>query len=356
MTSFLFALACTDSKDGQRDSNQPFFGDDGGGETEADADTDSDSDTDADTDSDSDADTDTKPYDCKGTKVPSAPLDSRMITGTLTAEDIAIDNDGYIIGSDRLILYRSDIDGHLDIILPEANNPQALVVLQDGDIYMEEESHFGLVRISPSGDFHTVSTDYYIPYGDAAPDGTVYFSALPNGTITGKDPSYLLRVDPSSDEVEEIMEWKEDYPWGISFNEDHTALYVSVVQDWDAYMSKASRIFTVPLDDDGYVAGDPELYVTLDEGAITTEGLAVDACGNLYVSLAARLFRVPKGGGSYELVWEASSIGLLGRAAAGLEFGRGGAGGTDPLKLYASDPYGKEAVEIDAGIGGNLPW
>jgi hypothetical protein len=63
----------------------------------------------------------------------------------------------------------------------------------------------------------------------------------------------------------------------------------------------------------------------------------------------------PEGRGSYELVWDASSLDLKDRAVGGLEFGRGGAGGTEPYKLCASNPA-KEAVEIDVGIGANLPW
>jgi hypothetical protein len=87
-----------------------------------------------------------------------------------------------------------------------------------------------------------------------------------------------------------------------------------------------------------------------------TEGLAVDLCGNLYVSLSSRIFRVAKGGGAYELVWDSADLGLAGRAASGLQFGRGGEGGTDREKLYAGCPYAKEAVEIDVGIGSVLPW
>jgi sugar lactone lactonase YvrE len=228
-------------------------------------------------------------------------------------------------------------------------------VLPNDDILMYNENG-ELVKITADKDEYTVYAPTYLPYGAANPDGIVY-ATFPNfwkGKSDGK--SHIVRIDPSTYSYEEILDWEDDFPWGITFNEDHTALYVSVVQNFDAWMEEASRIWKVQLDPDGYPAGDPELYVTLDEGAIMTEGLAVDQCGNLYVSLSSRIFRVAKGGKSYELLWDSADLGLEGRAASGLQFGRGGEGGTDPLKLYAGCPYAKEAVEIDVGIGTILPW
>jgi sugar lactone lactonase YvrE len=358
MIAFLLALACSDPDGGQRDSKQNYFGDDGGGsgggESDADTDTDADSDSDADSDADSDSDTDTTPtFDCKGKKVPAPPLDWRVVTNSATSEDLAIDNDGYIVGSDRANLYKADTFGNVEMIFPNVVNPQLLEVLPNDDILMYNENG-ELVKLTADGDEYGVYSVTYLPFGDVNPDGIVY-ATFPNfwkGHSDGK--SHIVRIDPSTDDYEEILTWDDDYPWGITFNEDHTALYVSVVQNFDAGMTKASKVYKVALGADGYPSGDPELYVTIDDGAIMTEGLAVDECGNLYVSLSTRIFRVSKGATAVEQVWAAADPTY--RAASGLEFGRGGKGGTDRQKLYVGNPYANEAVEIDVGVGSVLPW
>jgi len=363
MIVLVLALACADPNGGQRDSRQNYFGDDGGGgggESDSDADTDSDADSDtdsdADADTDADSDTDTTPsFDCKGKKVPAPPFDSRVVPNSATSEDLAIDNDGYIVGSDRANLYKADTSGNAELIFPNVLNPQLLEVLPNDDILMYNENG-ELVKIEADGDEYTVYSVTYLPFGDVTSDGIVY-ATFPNfwaGHSDGK--SHIVRIDPTTDDYEEILTWDYDYPWGIAFNEDRTALYVSVVQSFDAGMTKASQVFEVALDKDGYPAGDPELYVTIDEGAIMTEGLAVDECGNLYVSLSTRIFRVSKGAKAVEQIWDAADLGLKYRAASGLQFGRGGEGGTGRQMLYTGNPYAKEAVEIDVGVGAVLPW
>jgi hypothetical protein len=152
------------------------------------------------------------------------------------------------------------------------------------------------------------------------------------------------------------MVWEDDYPWGITFNEDYTALYVSVVQGFDAYMTEPSRIYKLKLDDAGDLDGDPELFVEFEGETSWTEGLAADVCGNVYASLGTKVVRISKDGKTIDVIWESDSGTHWGRAISGLAFGRKGEGGTDPLKLYASNPYGKYAFEIDAGVYGKAGW
>jgi hypothetical protein len=354
----LFGLACSpDPGQGSGDSGRtgPYFSDetDADADSDTDSDGDSDSDTDSDTDGDTDADSDTAPdFDCKG-GLPPAPYDSRAIDGSATAEDLDIDNDGFIIGSDRLNLYRSNADGDLDMILPNVGNPQAIVVLPSGDIVLHEEAN-KVELVTPAGDRSTIATDLYLPYADATAAGLIYASSP--GYNPG-DPYAIVRIDPPSKTVEQILEWEDDWPWGITFNEDYTALYVSVVQGFDAYMDGPSRIYKVPLDEDGDADGEPELFVEFGGDSQWTEGLAVDVCGNVYVSLGRKIVRVSKDGDTVEDIWEYDDDPtFFGRAISGLAFGRKGKGGTDPLKLYASNPYGKYAMEIDVGVYGKAGW
>jgi hypothetical protein len=237
------------------------------------------------------------------------------------------------------------------MLMPNVGNPQAMIVLPNDDIVIYQETG-QLERLSADGDRSTVLTGYYIPYGDVNADGIIYASVY----WGPGNQSYIVKIDVETEDVDELMEWDDDFPWGITFNEDYTALYVSVVQGFDAYMTKPSRIYKLQLDDEGDLDGEPEIFAEFDEHTGWTEGLAVDVCGNVYVSLGTKIARVPKEGGEdIEIIWDSEGSGW-GRAISGLAFGREGEGGTDPLKLYASNPYGKSAFEIDAGVYGKAGW
>ncbi len=346
------ALACTPTGSDAPSNEQYFPTGESDVDTDADSDTDSDSDSDSDTDSDSDADSDADgdtDFDC--TSLPtSLPYESREIDGSATAEDLDIDNDGFVIGSDRLNMYRSNAGGDLDMILPNVGNPQAIIVLPSDDIVFYSETG-ELERLDPDGERYVVTTGIYMPYGDATADGMVYGSSYQ----THKFGNHIVRIDPFENEVEEILDWEDDYPWGITFNEDYTALYVSPIQGFDGFIKGPTRIWKVNLDGDGYVDGDPELFVEFTGETSWTEGLAVDVCGNVYASLGKKIARISKDGKTIDEIWVDDSD-FVGRAISGLAFGRKGKGGTDPLKLYASNPYGKYAIEIDVGVPGKSGW
>jgi hypothetical protein len=319
-------------------------------ESDTDTDTDSDSDTDSDTDTDADTDADTDtPFDCKS-GVPPLPYDSRIIEGSVAGEDVEIDNDGYIVGSDRHNLYRTDAAGVSELIVPNTWNPQAIVALPTDDLVLYQEDG-KLERIDPDGNRSTISTGIYIPYGDANAAGLIYASWFEYGV-----GGHLVRIDPFAETVDEILEWEDDFAWGIAFDEDYTALYVSVVQAFDGYLEGTSRLYKVSLDASGDVDGDPELFVEFSGGTTWTEGLAVDVCGNVYASLGRKIVRVSKDGKSIDEIWESDETSWIGRTISGLAFGRKGAGGTDPMKLYASNPYDKVAIEIDVGVYGKSAW
>ena len=347
--TFLLACAPRTRNDSDR-SDQHVPNAESDADTDADADTDSDTDTD--TDSDTDADTD---FDCESDLPPSPPYGSRTIDGSATSEDLDVDNDGYIVGSDRMNLYRSSGAGDLDMILPNVFNPQAIVVLPTDDVVFYSEGGELLERLDPKGERHLIVSGLSVPYGAAAPSGVVYASFF-DTWVTGADA--ILRIDPFENEVEEILDWDHDFPWGITFNEDYSALYVSVVQGYNGFVHGQIRIWKVNLDEEGYVDGDPELFVEFTGGTMFSEGLAVDVCGNVYVSLGSKIVRVSKDGTHVDDIWidDDSTPHGLDRAVSGLAFGRKGEGGTDPLKLYASNPYGKYAIEIDAGVYGKSAW
>jgi sugar lactone lactonase YvrE len=345
VTPFLIAIACSSQDRGFRaDTSEPFFPSGSGDETPTD--------TGSDRDTDGDSDTHTSAFDCKTGLPANPPYDSRTIKGSATAEDLDIDNHGYIIGSDRFNLYRSNIDGVTKIILPNVGNPQGIVVMPDNDVVLYEETG-KIERVDTSGDRSTVTTDIYIPYGDATAKSLIYATAP---DLYGKGKSTIVRIDPYADTVDELLEWEDGYPWGISFNEDYTALYVSAVsKDFDGYPDQPTRIYALKLDAKGDIDGDPELFVDFNGASYWTEGLAVDVCGNVYASIGGKVMRISKDGKTVDAIWESDDPSAS-RAISGLAFGHKGEGGTDPMKLYASNPWGKYAFEIDAGIYGKAGW
>jgi hypothetical protein len=352
--SSVLVLACS-NPDASYDSRKNPFGGVRPTETDdadTDTDTDSDSDTDSDTDTDTDSDSDTAPdFDCSA-PLPPPPYESREIEGSLTSEDIDIDNDGYVIGSDRTNLYRSNAKGDADMIAPNVDNPQAIIVLPDDDILWFQEYPGELWRLEPDGDrIHLANLEGIIPYGDATASGLVY-ATVPSWEAKHNQ---LVRIDPFTGDVEPILTWTDHNPWGLTFDEDYTALYVSVSVSLLPHATlDSTKIYRVELDAEGRATGEPQIFVTLD-GPRMVEGLTVDLCGNLYASLGTKVVRVSRDGKTIHEIWQGDP-GLADRAISGLAFGRKGEGGTDPLKLYASNPYEKYAIEIDVGVYGKAAW
>jgi sugar lactone lactonase YvrE len=351
VTLLTFAIACEPRAQGGYDS-RPSFGPAEESDTDTDTDSDTDSDTDTDTDTDSDSDTGTKPpaFDCEH-GIPEPPYDGRRVVGSITAEDVDVDNEGYIVGSDRDRLYRTSRDGTQEMLHPDAGNPQAVHVLPSGDVVFFKETTIVLDRLDPTGGVHTVVDGYYLPYVDADASGRVYASSV----AFGHTESQILRIDPVSKAVDVIVdEFEHGVPWGISLAEDYRAVYVAGNHGIDGEVTDATRIYRVPLDEKGDAEGEPELFVEFEGPSRWTEGLAVDICGNVYVSRGSEVWRISKDGSRIDPIWTADRTDY--RVIAGLAFGREGEGGTDPLALYASNPYEKEAFEIDAGVLGKPRW
>ena len=343
MIVFVLILACAPK---EKDTGRDVFAG-----AEGDADTDTDTDTDADSDSDSDSDTDTTPkgFDCKSDLPTSLPLDGREIEGSVTSEDLAIDNEGYIVGSDRLNLYRSNIKGDVEMIVPNVGNVQAIVVLPNDDTLLFQEGSNELELYDPEGNRTVLSTSYYIPFADVNAEGIVYASTMPD-TVKG---GAIVRIDPVAETIDEIYQWTDIHPWGITFDEKYDALYVSMVRYPGFNGDDPARVVKLQLDVAGEVVGDPEVFVEFENATGYAEGLTVDACGNVYFSLATGVVRVSKDAKKIETIWVGT---VTNRSISGLSFGRGGPGGSEPMKLYASNPYEKFAVEIDAGVPGTAAW
>lgn len=350
MTFLVLAIACKPDAEEGYDPRPSFSSPE---ESDADTDTDADTDSDTDTDTDTDSDTGTKgpAFDCEH-GIPEPPYEGRVVTGSITAEDIDVDNEGYIVGSDRERLYRTSRDGTAEMIHPDAGNPQAVDVLPSGDVLFFKETTIVLDRLDTKGGVHTVlDGGHYLPYADADASGRLYASSLGFHHAGNQ----VLRIDPVAKTVDVIVgDFEDGIPWGISLAADYRAVYVAANDDVEGIVTGPARIYRVALDEKGDADGELELFVEFEGPSRWMEGLAVDICGNVYASLGSEVWRISKDGSRIDPIWVADRTDY--RVISGLAFGRDGEGGTDPLALYAANTYEKEAFEIDAGVLGKPRW
>ena len=151
----------------------------------------------------------------------------------------------------------------------------------------------------------------------------------------------------------EAVSWREDYPWCIS------STRTSRRSTWPSCRGRrsdprTSTLFQLKLDA-GVTLGDAGALHRFEGDSLYSEGLAVDACGNLYVSLGTRIYRVSSDGKTADLIWVRTDTTLYARAIAGLEFGRGGSGGT--TRQSSTRPaLHQECARDRVGMRGKSRW
>jgi len=243
----------------------PYYGEDGG-DADADSDSDTDSDSDADTDSDSDSDSDSDgDYDCAN--LPAGPFGITEVPGAIASEDVAFDDAGNLIGSDDTAIFRSPFGGSPSLWVTGTNFRAGLRMLPSGDLVYCDNNQNILVRVDEYGTKHNI-----VISGLSYPNGLTVDQA---GFVyvTSHDSGHVFRVDPYTGDYTTIVSGMSS-PNGIVFNEDYTALYIG---NFDGN----PVIWRLPIDGDGN-PGALETYAT-GVGSGWLDGLAVDACGNLYV-------------------------------------------------------------------------
>jgi hypothetical protein len=220
-------------------------------------------------------------------------------------------------------------------------------VLDNGDIGAVTTDEFfnkKLVRVMSNGAQSDISTNIGNAFGVLiGPDGMIY---------VGSDDG-LLKFDPVSKQRTVVFATSESSEWQIHFMDyspDRKRLYLctnSLVQgaiyyfDMDATFKPTTRA--------------PQLFAEYagENGAGGyCDGLAVDACGNLYVAdfLAESLFKItPSAIVSTYQKWSTADGGDYGH---GMGWGAT-SGGWDPNALYMPQPYNKDTVvKVVVGVPG----
>lgn len=256
-----------------------------------------------------------------------APLAAEPVPGLAATHDVAFGPDGRMLGSDDATLWWFTRAGAREAFVPGLGPVHQLEALASGAF---------AVMVADSGLLERVlATGGRLPLG---PGG--YAVRLgPDGALWTADGAALGRVDPATGGAEVLLDTlPAGGPKVLAFAPDGGALFLGTVGGGGA-------LYRVPVGPAG--PGTPEPWASAGGG--WHDALALDACGNLYVTDASThaLYRVDPTGAVEEVLALDPDDHLH-----GLRFGTGEDGWRADA-LYGAQPYGgARVVEIAVGVPG----
>jgi sugar lactone lactonase YvrE len=225
-----------------------------------------------------------RPDPCAESAPPVLPAPT-LIKGPPGAEDFTFDRDGYLLALDSgRSLVRVARGGSPTLVAPNVVAVgRGLRVLPGGDVVIADLDRSLLVRLDAAGGTRRLTSMIGNPNGLAlGPAGKLYATDF---GLTGE----VFRVDPDSGDTL-VLATPSKGSNGIAFSPDHRTLYVGDHLE--------GLLYRMEMKDDG-TAGPPQRWA---EGVGEPDGLAVDACGNVYAASwlrqlgRGRLYRVsPQG-------------------------------------------------------------
>ena len=265
--------------------------------------------------------------------LPPGPLPSTPVHGHAN-EDITFDVDGDLIGADGAQnLWRAGSDGSKSMILPNSGVRAGLRSMWwDGRLASAQYATGAIYAIDPrTGSKELLVANLGLPTGiETGLDESIWFTEIASGRLQRfhVPTSTLTLVASGHGKLQ-----------GLSFSPDYDLLYFAAIEE--------SRIYAIDIDPETMDAlGEP--WVFAEDAGNTTDGLGVDACGNVYVGswMIARVYRyAPDGSGPEMLVDEPGADHALGNFAWGSEVG-----GWSPTRIYTVET-GKATVRaLDLGV------
>ncbi len=290
-------------------------------------------------DDDDAADDDDTPWVVDCAALPAAPLSERILDGARGYHGLAFDGSGRIVGNAVQALIRSTYAGDAEVWVPGIGDLEGMDSLPGGDLVVSAGASGELWRVTPEGGQSLVLADAHAYTVLTGPLGRIWAS----GGLGIVDTN-VVRIDPDTGERETITSVPPGgEPRSLNFSPDLSRLYIGTEGGYET-----GRIYVVELDDELNPTGPAEVFAEgVGDGWL--DGIAVDACGNLYVpdSWSLGLYRItPDGDVSLYLDWSADE-GLYGHGAI---FGSG-IGGWRPDALYMPLSYGGDRVkELVIGV------
>lgn len=311
----------------------------GGDETDGGPDGDADADTDADGD-----------YDCAN--LPEGPFEATELAGAIAFEDLAFDGEGHIVGNDGQAIMKSPHDGGPTVfIAPPAGAFRAgMRMLPNGQLVVANDSQNSILRYDEEGAEHPVLSGLSYPNGIAVGlDGNVYF--------TEQTAERVQRVDPMTGDAV-VLTSGVPQPNGLTFSPDYRYLYIGSFCG-GMYGGTAGTVYRLEIAD-GEAVGDVEEWAH-GVGNGCHDGMAVDACGNVYVAdyassedSSTRIFRIAPDGTNPHVVVDPSGegggyYGFGGTYLPNMDWGTG-QGGFDPMSLYFPEGSTMHVYEVPIGV------
>lgn len=292
---------------------------------------------DAGPDSGTDTDTETSTdYDCAA--LPPGPFELVPTEG-IASKDVAFDAEGNLIGSDYTKIYKTTFDGETDVIETGIASCTGIRYLPNGNLMYAEELHGRLVLLDQDGDHEILST-LHSPRGLAVDlEGLVYVADPPMNLVK--------RVDPYAFEEELVVDGLPHVAV-LAFDLEYDRLFIATEGESD------DSIYYIDIGADG-TPGELQTFAT-GVGGGWHVGLAVDACGNLYVverHCGGELWRSCVQRVSAEGEVEDEPIAEIEGEdvfyLSGIEWGSG-IGGWDASSLYLGEAIQDSVYRLDVGV------
>lgn len=333
------AFACTK---GEVDAGEPASAPDDGSDTE-DTDVVDTDDTDLPADTDDTADTDTDegvrpwevPVDCAA--LLPAPVDYTRHDWVSGSEDFTFSAEGYVVQVTGGGLKRTPFGGPPELLVPLDADIRGTRFLPDGRIVLVDNPTGTLRAVDPAtGSQVPIAVGLTNPNGIAIGfDGKVYVATA----------GRILRVDPVSGDVEIVADLPGNSFDGLTFSPDFRRLY---------FDEELGQIHFVDFDESG-VPGEPQLGPRIP-GLTILDGMATDACGNVYVvDMGGKIWRLRTDGTLEDI----ASLPGIGPIYPALNFGIAPIGGWEADKLYVLSFLGV-LYALDIGVPGkwepHLPY
>jgi sugar lactone lactonase YvrE len=249
------------------------------------------------------------------------------IPGAASAEDFALDSEGYVWSVSNNGLFRAAYGEPAELIVPGVANgfTSGTAILPGGDIVFADVSTGAVIRVSPEGEASTVQGGLAYPNGlTVDQDGWVYV-AEDNG-------ERVVRFDPDDPVTEIVVETSG--PNGLAFSTDFERLYIGSFDFGGAKEYEFSS----------------DTLSTINNSVPNVDGIAADECGNVYIT--------EFGAGTVHRIDPEQNVEVVADLPGGwipnMEFGSG-VGGWERDKLYVNSIGSDEIYELEVGVKGIAP-
>ncbi len=263
--------------------------------------------------------------------LPTGPLSYSIVVTIRATEDFAWDDQGNTIGLSDGGLFRTPYAEPGVLWVPGIDSFIAGIrTTSNGMVVFNDATTGTLFRINAQDAPEPVLSGINYPNGlEVDLDGFVYVAE--NGT------GAVRRVDPVTGEFT-VLSDQVPGANGVSFSPDYSILYVGSFG--------GGTITAIHMAEDGTAESVVPFYTNIGGGSL--DGMAVDACGNVYVCEfgPAIVWRIPPDGSALE---QLANFGQDTGWIPNMQFGSG-IGGWDAHTLYVLDIGGGHVFEVDVGV------